>query len=364
MALDASLVAVAAVEAWATRSLGGAYALTAAYGAAGALVLRRRLPLTAFAATLPALSLGYIWLAPMGALYTIAADDHRRAWHAWLTGGCAATVAAVSFAPWPWLGPLSWEPAAVVLAALMSALLATAPIALGLLMAARRELAARLGELAESREHERRLAAEQAVVRERARLAREMHDTVAHHISLISVQSGALEATAQSDAARSAAEAVRQLSREALDELRRMVGLLRLPITSQAPSDKPGLADLPALLASAGPDVHGDLPALEDRACPPPVQQAAYRTVQEALTNIRRHAPGAKTHVALRLQGDYLLVCVRNGPCGPAPGPALPSGGHGLAGLRERAAGLGGTLHAAPEPDGGFLVRAALPLGP
>lgn len=94
------------------------------------------------------------------------------------------------------------------------------------------------------------------------------------------------------------------------------------------------------------------------------MQQAAYRTVQEALTNIRRHAPGAKTHVALRLQGDYLLVCVRNGPCGPAPGPALPSGGHGLAGLRERAAGLGGTLHAAPEPDGGSLVRATLPLGP
>ncbi|WP_459180682.1 sensor histidine kinase [Streptomyces sp.] len=359
VALDAAMVAVATVEVWATRSMGGPYALAASSLAAAALALRRRLPLPVFAATLPALSLGYIWLAPMAALYTIAAGERRRR----VVAACTAAVAFVSFYPWPWLGHVNWEPAATVLAVLLSALLATAPTALGLLAQSRRELTARLAELAAGRERERRLAAEQAVVRERTRMAREMHDTVAHHISLIAVQSGALEVTARTDDARAAAGAVRELSRGALDELRRMVGLLRLPVDAGQPEDGPGLADLPALLTAAGPAVRGDLPAVEDCACPAPVQHAAYRTVQEALTNVRKHAPGAVTDVVLRLVGDDLLVAVRNGPSDGAPGPALPSGGHGLTGLRERATQLGGTLLAEPDPDGGFLVRAVLPLG-
>ncbi|MDX2812128.1 sensor histidine kinase [Streptomyces sp. PA03-5A] len=382
---DGCLVAVAATEAWATRSLGGPLALSAAYLAAGALALRRRLPLTVLLATLPALSLGYVWLAPMAALYTIAADGGaltvaraRRLLRRGpqplpgrrripppmvVTLGSAAAVAFVSFFPWPWIGEVDWAPAATVLAVLLSALLAVAPTALGLLAASRRELAARLAELAESRERERRLAAERAVVRERTRLAREMHDTVAHHISLIAVQSGALEATARGEEARVAAGTVRQLSRDALDELRHMVGLLRMPVAVGGEDAGPGLADLPTLLAAAGPQVYGDLTALGRPGCPPPVQHAAYRTVQEALTNVRKHAPGARTEVTVRLAADALHVAVRNAPCGGgAPGPALPSGGHGLTGLRERAAQLGGTLDAGPEPDGGFLVRATLPL--
>ncbi|MDX2706702.1 histidine kinase [Streptomyces sp. PA03-6a] len=384
-AVDGCLVAVAATEAWATRSLGGPLALSAAYVAAGALVLRRRLPLTVLLATLPALSLGYVWLAPMAALYTIAADGGaltvaraRRLLRRGpqplpgrrripppmvVTLGSAAAVAFVSFFPWPWIGEVDWAPAATVLAVLLSALLAVAPTALGLLAASRRELAARLAELAESRERERRLAAERAVVRERTRLAREMHDTVAHHISLIAVQSGALEVTARDEEARAAAGTVRQLSRDALDELRHMVGLLRMPVAVGGEDAGPGLAELPTLLAAAGPQVHGDLPGLGRPGCPPPVQHAAYRTVQEALTNVRKHAPGARTEVTVRLAADALHVAVRNAPCGGgAPGPVLPSGGHGLTGLRERAAQLGGTLDAGPEPDGGFLVRATLPL--
>ncbi|MGW3241579.1 sensor histidine kinase [Streptomyces sp. NPDC001070] len=383
-AVDGCLVAVAATEAWATRSLGGPFALTAAYAAAGALAFRRRLPLTVLLATLPALSLGYVWLAPMAALYTVAADGgaltaarvrrvvrrtprpggRRLAPHTVVTLGCAAAVAFVSFFPWPWIGEVDWAPAATVLAVLLSALLAVAPTALGMLTASRRELAARLAELAESRERERRMAAERAVVRERTRLAREMHDTVAHHISLIAVQSGALEVTAQGDEAQAAAGAVRRLSRDALDELRHMVGLLRMPVAVSDGEDAgPGLAELPTLLAAAGPQVHGDLRALDGGGCPPPVQHAAYRTVQEALTNVRKHAPGARTEVSVRLAADALHVAVRNGPCGGVHGPALPSGGHGITGLRERAAALGGTLDAGPEPDGGFLVRATLPLG-
>ncbi|MCM2428318.1 sensor histidine kinase [Streptomyces sp. RKAG337] len=386
--LDAALIALSATEVWATQSMGGSLSLAVACTATAALLVRRRFPLLAFAATLPALSLGYVWLAPMAALYQVASGGTGRTApdtnggtgsgprvtpRMWVIGGCAAAVAVVSFVPWPWLGTIDWEPAPTILALLLSALLATAPTALGLLSSSRRELAARLAELAESREREGRLAAEQAVVKERARLAREMHDTVAHHISLIAVQSGALEVTARSQEARDAAGAVRELSRDALDELRRMVGLLRLPVTNASgssdpagrarpaamtPPAGPGLAELPALLATAGPTVRGQVDA---GSCPAPVGQAAYRIVQESLTNVRKHATGAETEVDVRLTGGRLLVSVRNGPPGELPGPLLPSGGHGLAGLRERAAQLGGTLDACAQPDGGFLVRAVLP---
>ncbi|MFJ5613664.1 sensor histidine kinase [Streptomyces sp. NPDC093221] len=420
---DAALFALSATEVWATRSFGGPVSFAFAALGTLALLFRHRFPLIAFAATLPALSLGYIWFSPMGALYEIAAggpDRHRaQGWpfsparpsksapsgmppatsfasaallppgttaatssatltrsgervisrRALLIGGCALLAATVSCVPWPFRAPAPWGLSDTILAVMLSSLLALAPTALGLFAASRRELAGRLEELAASRERERELAAEQAVVRERARLAREMHDTVAHHISLIAVQSGALEATARGPQARAAAGAVRELSRDALDELRRMVGLLRLPVTSGQPLDAgPGLAGIPALVAAAGPGTHGELPgtmAPADAArLPSDVQHAAYRIVQEALTNIRKHAPGAETRVLVRHSGDVLVVEVRNGPASAAPGPALPSGGHGLAGLRERAVQLGGEFIASPAATGGFLVRATLPVGP
>ncbi|NUS14912.1 MAG: two-component sensor histidine kinase, partial [Streptomyces sp.] len=178
------------------------------------------------------------------------------------------------------------------------------------------------------------------------------------------VQSGALEATATGPQARAAAGAVRELSRDALDELRRMVGLLRLPAaTAQELAAGQGLAGIPALVEAAGPQTHGDLAAAgeeQDGGAPPAeVQHAAYRIVQEALTNVRKHAPGARTEVLVRRARGELLVEVRNGP-GTQPPPAMPSGGHGLAGLRERAVQLGGDFHAQPA-EGGFLVRARLP---
>ncbi|MEV6009354.1 sensor histidine kinase [Streptomyces sp. NPDC051976] len=391
--LDAALLALSATEVWATRSFGGPVSLAFACLGTAALLVRRRFPLTAFAATLPALALGYIWFSPMGTLYMVAAHppEQNRAQggrgapdgpghlpdrvtgggvssRALLIGACGVVAGVVSFVPWPFRAPASWALSDTILALMLSALIAGAPIALGLLAASRRELAGRLAELAASREREHALAAEQAVARERARLAREMHDTVAHHISLIAVQSGALEATAQGPQARAAAGAVRQLSRDALDELRRMVGLLRLPLTSGQPLDAgPGLAGIPALVAAAGPGTHGELPAVRqeaDGAVPSAdVQHAAYRIVQEALTNIRKHAPGAETRVLVRRTGDALVVEVRNGPGAVAAGPSLPSGGHGLAGLRERAQQLGGDFAATPAADG-FLVRARLPVAP
>lgn len=413
---DAALFALSATEVWATRSFAGPVSFAFASLGTAALLIRHRFPLLAFAATLPALSLGYIWFSPMGALYEIAAGgpDRNRAqgWpfspapslappvrtpatplappdttsltpspgvprtgerviprRALVIGGCALLAAVVSCVPWPFRAPESWGLSETILAVMLSALLALAPTALGLFAASRRELAGRLKELAASRERESALAAEQAVVRERARLAREMHDTVAHHISLIAVQSGALEATAQGPQARAAAGAVRELSRNALDELRRMVGLLRLPVMSGQPLDAgPGLAGIPALVAAAGSGTHGELPGTmapaDSARLPSDVQHAAYRIVQEALTNIRKHAPGAETRVLVRRGGDVLVVEVRNGPAAGAPGPALPSGGHGLAGLRERAVQLGGEFTASPAAAGGFLVRATLPVGP
>jgi signal transduction histidine kinase len=401
---DAALFALSATEVAATRSYGGSVSFAFACLGTVALLFRHRFPLTAFAAALPALSLGYIWFAPMGTLYAIAAGgsdgDHAQGWpfsraaaarptlsasappdaallrtgeramsgRALVIGGCALLTATVSCVPWPFRTPVGWGLSDTILAVMLSSLLALAPTALGLFAASRRELAGRLAELAAGRERESALAAEQAVVRERARLAREMHDTVAHHISLIAVQSGALEATAKGPQARAAAEAVRELSRDALDELRRMVGLLRLPVTSDQPLEAgPGLAGIPALVAAAGPGTYGELPALTvpaDGVRPAPeVQHTAYRTVQEALTNVRKHAPGAETRVLVRLSGDVLVVEVRNGPAAKALEPVLPSGGHGLAGLRERAVQLGGEFIASPAA-GGFLVRATLPAGP
>ncbi|CAG7625351.1 sensor histidine kinase [Actinacidiphila bryophytorum] len=379
---DAALLALSATEVWATRSFGGPVALGFACLGTAALPVRHRFPLAAFAATLPALALGYIWFSPMGALYEIAAGRTGRSpahtrWPAsWrvtaraaLTGGCALVAAVVNFVPWPFRDPVSWTLSDTILAVMLSALLAVAPTALGLLAASRRELGGRLDELAASREREHALAADQAVVRERTRLAREMHDTVAHHLSLIAVQSGALEVTAEGPRARAAAGAVRELSRDALDELRRMVGLLRLSVTSgQELAAGPGLAGIPALVAAAGPQTRGELAGLADGqagdAPPAEVQHAAYRIVQEALTNVRKHAPGARTRVLVRRAGGVLLVEVRNGPGSQAAPAALPSGGHGLAGLRERAVQLGGDFDALPAASGGFLVRATLPVTP
>ncbi|MFI0719967.1 sensor histidine kinase [Streptomyces sp. NPDC021224] len=383
---DTALLALSATEVWATRSFGGPVSLVFACLGTAVLPLRHRFPLTAYAATLPALALGYIWFSPMGTLYEVSAGGaarergtlprrtRRPAMYGWLSGralligGCALLAAVVNLVPWPFRDPVTWSLSDTILAVMLSALLAVAPTALGLLASSRRELSGRLAELAASREREHALAAEQAVVRERARLAREMHDTVAHHISLIAVQSGALEATAKGPQARAAAGAVRELSRDALDELRRMVGLLRLPAaTAQELAAGPGLAGIPALVAAAGPQTHGELDAAGEGAedePPAEVQQAAYRIVQEALTNVRKHAPGARTCVRVRRSGADLLVEVRNGPGTEPPPTALPSGGHGLAGLRERAVQLGGDFEARPAPPGGFLVRARLPLLP
>ncbi|WP_413450584.1 histidine kinase [Georgenia phoenicis] len=203
--------------------------------------------------------------------------------------------------------------------------------------------------------------AERVLTQERARLAREMHDVVSHQVSLIAVQAGALSVTAPNDNVRTSAQTIRQLSTRTLDELRHMIGVLRRSDTTPTTiSPQPRLADIPRLVHDSGHNVTLTLDVEDGQEWAEPTQRAAYRTVQEALTNVSKHAPGAPVTVTVKPSGDALHVIVSNGP--PATPPTdLPTGGHGLAGLRERASLLGGSLHAGPASAGGFRIDATLP---
>jgi signal transduction histidine kinase len=224
-----------------------------------------------------------------------------------------------------------------------------------------------------------------AVLEERARIAREMHDVVAHHMSMIAVQAetapyriAGLPEGAQAEFAALSASA-----REALTDMRRLLGVLRSsaepgsggepgvgggPGSEQALDllPQPALADVDALVDSArraGADVTLELSAAEGQV-PPVVGLAAYRIVQESLSNAGRHAPGAPIRVAVHGGPLHVRVDVVNGPARlPATATSPGSGGHGLAGMRERVALLGGRLSAGPRADGGFTVQAELPVG-
>ncbi|WP_424889620.1 sensor histidine kinase [Streptomyces sp. XH2] len=325
-----------------------------------ALLWRRRFPLTVFAVTLPGIYIGYIWFAPMIALYTVATlrTDRR------LLVGAAALLTAAHFLPYP-ISHLSFaDRRDVALQFVDACVTAATPVALGLLTRTRRELGARLDELTRSRAREDRLLADQVLATERARLAREMHDVVAHQVSLISLQAGAVQISTGDEQAREGARRIRELSVRTLEELRHMVGILRAAgADTEELTPQPRLADLPRLIELSALDV------TYENACDPgaarseAVERAAFRTVQEALTNARKHAPGARVRVRLAEDAaETLLVEIRNGPPDAAvPAPGLPGGGHGLVGLRERAQSLGGTLEAHATREGGFVVRAGFP---
>ncbi|MDT0308922.1 sensor histidine kinase [Streptomyces sp. DSM 44917] len=202
---------------------------------------------------------------------------------------------------------------------------------------------------------------------ERARIARELHDVVAHHISMISVQAETARLTTPGMPEEGARRllAIGDTARTALTEMRRLLGVLREDAGEEPArrGPQPGLAQLLELLDETRESAAGGHVRLilSGRAVPlgPGVELTAYRIVQEALTNARRHAPGAAVDVALAWAGDGLRVRVRDNGPGPPPGPAAP--GHGLLGMRERVAALGGDLRAGRDPAGGFAVEALLP---
>jgi len=209
---------------------------------------------------------------------------------------------------------------------------------------------------------------------ERARIARELHDVVAHHISMIAVQAETARLTTAGMPAAGAhrLSAIGDTARDALTEMRRLLGVLRADADPVERRPQPGLRQLNDLLDEAR-DASGSGTRLILRGAPaaldPGVELAAYRIVQEALTNARRHAAGAAVDVELQFDGPALLLSIRdNGPGldgsasgGWAAGGSASGGGLGLLGMTERATAVGGTLRAGPAAGGGFLVKATLP---
>jgi signal transduction histidine kinase len=202
-----------------------------------------------------------------------------------------------------------------------------------------------------------------AAADERARIARELHDVVSHSLSVIAIQSSAAEAALERDPAlaRAPLAAIRSSSEQALDEMRRMLGVLRTPDDGDGLAPQPGLARLPELVEharAAGVEVTLEV-AGTPRPLPASVDLSAFRIVQEALTNVRKHASGASTTVHVGWEPAALALAVRDRGPGPA---SVANGGHGLVGMRERVRLHGGELRAGPADDGGFEVAAVLPL--
>jgi len=209
--------------------------------------------------------------------------------------------------------------------------------------------------------------ARRAVLEERTRIARELHDVVAHHMSLIAVraETAPYRLTGLSESAQAEFSSLSEVAREALAEMRRLLGVLRHDQPA-ALAPQPQLSDLPALVDAArraGAPVEFSAPAALGQV-PAGVGVCAYRIVQESLSNASQHAPGAAVSVSVYQDGSAVLLRVANGPGGPAsPSRSERGPGHGLTGMRERVALLGGSLSAGPAPDGGYVVSAVLPLG-
>ncbi|MFJ6479226.1 MULTISPECIES: sensor histidine kinase [unclassified Streptomyces] len=333
-----------------------------------AVLLRRRAPVQLAVALLLAGTVAHYLTGPaMVAVFTVAA---ARPWKA------TAWVAALVFGPLPlflWQLPdMSEERAGS--AVTYFALIAGA-IGWGLFRRSRQQLIASLRERAELAEADAESRAERARLEAREEIAREMHDVLGHRLSLLSVHAGALEFNPGAPRAEieRAAGVIRESAHLALHDLREVIGVLRAE-SGTGPAEggerpQPELADLPRLVAearAAGGRI--ELAGPPEGAAPPPlVGRTAYRIVQEALTNVRKHAPGAAADVRVTgSPGDGLTVEVRNAPP-PGPDPAraaVPApaegGGQGLIGLAERARLAGGELTALPAGDG-FRVRAWLP---
>ncbi|GAA2132144.1 sensor histidine kinase [Glycomyces algeriensis] len=340
-----------------------------------ALVLRRRWPFAVFLVTLPAAFLVFEKVASMIALYTIARESRRP----WLPLTATALLAFCfifqgSQVFYLFLGPGRVTPFTAAIevlpqfispyesylrSALFYTAMAAVPAILGYSQRARQSMADRFAEIQEAREHEQLLLTQQALAAERAQLAREMHDVVSHQVSLIAVQAGALQVLSTDEEGRRIASTIRRLSVTTLEELRHMVQVLRVSgsrATELTP--QPTLEELGALVAGSGIEV--ELHVERIIGLDPAGQRAVYRTVQEALTNARKHAPGAAVAVSVVSSGDGAEVSVVNAP-GARPVLELPGSRHGLLGLRQRAELLGGRFEAGPTPEGGWAVRVWVP---
>jgi signal transduction histidine kinase len=333
---------------------------------AAALVFRRRAPRTvlavtagvSFAESLTGDPRAPVAMSAVVALFTVAAaTDRSTTWRLGLSTMSVLTGAAMLAGPLPWyaqdnLAIFAWTGMAA---------------AGGDAVRSRRAFVRAMQERAERAERTREEEARRRVAEERLRIARDLHDVVAHHIALVNVQAGvaAHVLDKRPDQARQALAHVREAGRSALDELRATVGLLRQSDDPEAPTEPaPGLHRLDELVGtfrSAGLHV-GVARADGGTTLPAAVDLAAFRVVQEALTNVQKHAgPRARAEVSVVRVGPHVEITVIDDGSGGAAAPTA-GGGHGLLGMRERVTALSGTLTTGPRYGGGFRVHAILPV--
>ncbi|OIK07295.1 sensor histidine kinase [Streptomyces monashensis] len=411
--LDGSLALVSAVECGAegvpfARDAGIPVFLGVLFGviAGSVLLVRRKWPIAVVLVAIAITPAEMGFLMGIVGLYTLAACELPRRVIGALAGMSLLGTMIVTFVRVRQSmasGDLTLGDWFVPFAAVTTSLGLTAPpLLFGLYVGARRRLMESLRERADSLERELQLLAERAEERaewargeERTRIAREMHDVVAHRVSLMVVHAAALQAVARKDPEKAVRNAalVGDMGRQALTELREMLGVLRAgeDVVGRRGAGVPLAAVGEAAAAAAdravGETVSGDGPCLSEldeligqsaaagmvvelsvmgevRSYAAQVEQTAYRVVQEALTNVHKHAAGAKTHVRLAHRVSEIAMQVEN-EAPPEPGSAsaagLPSGGNGLVGMRERVAALGGVFVSGPTDAGGFRVSAVIP---
>ncbi|MGI5355668.1 sensor histidine kinase [Streptomyces sp. CA-252508] len=414
--LDVTLGAVSAVEC-AAEGVGFAdraglpvpVGVLFGFAVGAVLVVRRRWPVAVVLVSIAITPAEMGYLMGMVGLYTLAASEVPRRIIAVLAGMSLAAVLIVTFVrvrqdiasadfdPGPWY--------VLLMAVILSLGMNAPPVLFGLYIGARRRLLESLRERADSLEQELSLLADRAEQRaqmarteERTRIAREMHDVVAHRVSLMVVHAAALQAVALKDPQKAVRNAalVGDMGRQALTELREMLGVLRAgdaaPVRGAVPLAAVGRAAAAAVAVGAdgpvgagAPDPVDDGPCLdaleelveqsrqagmvvelrvsgETRSYGARVERTAYRVVQEGLTNVHKHAAGAKVVVRLAHREGEVAMQVENGPTdGSAADAGLPSGGNGLVGMRERVTALGGVFVSGPTDEGGFKVSAVLP---
>lgn len=343
-----------------SHALAGADQLLGALACA-AVWLRRRWPVGLAVAMVV---VGFLSNTASGAgliaLFTLAVHRPFR-YVAWI---CGISVALVPL--FFWLRPEPDLPYVVAVA--FSVLLTLAAVGWGMFVRSKRQLMLSLRDRARRAETEARLRAEQAQRLAREAIAREMHDVLAHRLTLLSVHAGALEFrpdAPQAEVAR-AAGVIRESAHEALQDLREIIGVLRAGESDDAGRPQPTLGALDMLVAEsreAGMKVTLDNRVTDPAAVPASVGRTAYRIAQEGLTNARKHAPGTEVTVSVTgAPGEGLVVLIRNPPP-DGEVPHVPGSGQGLIGLTERATLAGGRLEHGSDEDGGFRVRAWLPWG-
>ncbi|MCL3993947.1 sensor histidine kinase [Streptomyces lavenduligriseus] len=415
--LDGGLALLSAVECAAegvpfAREAGVPVSVGVVFGliAGAVLLVRRKWPIAVVLVAIAVTPAEMGFLMGVVGLYTLASCELPRRVIGALSGMSLLGTAVVTFVRVRQdmaRGDLTLGDWFLPFAAVTTSLGLTAPpVLLGLYVGARRRLMESLRERADSLERELQLLAERAEERaewarneERTRIAREMHDVVAHRVSLMVVHAAALQAVARKDPEKAVRNAalVGDMGRQALTELREMLGVLRaggdavrrpsgVPLAavgeaaeaaaSRAAESRaaveagavegPCLSELEELVgqsAAAGMVVDLSVEG-EARSYPAEVEQTAYRVVQEALTNVHKHAAGAKTYVRLAHRVPEIAMQVENEPP-PEPASAsaagLPSGGNGLVGMRERVVALGGVFVSGPTDAGGFRVSAVIP---